>query len=69
MLAVDGGTPARSSSTLLSISVLRNLHTPTMSVEAEELVIPETLPAGALVTTVQAQDDDSAVRLEMSHSA
>ena len=62
MLAFDGGVPALTSTALVIISVNRNLVDPEFVEVQERVNIPETLPPGSIITRVQAEDADLAVR-------
>ena len=62
VLASDGGTPARTDTTVVSISVERNLNTPSMSSQEYTASLLETQPLGEVFTQVQASDADQKVR-------
>ena len=61
MAAVDGGAPARTSTTMFSITVRRNLVDPVFIKPQLSVSIPETLAPGSDVANVTATDDDVAV--------
>ncbi len=61
MLAKDGGTPAQTATTIVTIDVDRNLNSPRFAQGNLRVNIPETLAAGSLVTSVTASDEDSQV--------
>lgn len=60
VLAVDGGSPSRNSTTLIDISVIpHNDHPPTFSYPSYSVQIFEELPSGTFVTSVFAVDNDT----------
>ena len=61
MLAYDGGIPALSATSLVVIDVNRNLVNPEFVDTEERVSIPETMPAGSIIASVNAQDLDLAV--------
>ena len=59
--ARDGGTPARLTSAVLSVKVLRNLHAPRFTSSQYEVSVLETHSVGESVLKVEARDDDDKV--------
>ena len=66
MLAKDGGTPPKTATTTVHIDVDRNLNAPKFSQATIKAEIMEISPAGSLVATVTATDQDTAVSIKMS---
>ena len=60
--AIDGGAPARTSTTMFTIDVQRNLLDPVFVESQVQVSIPETLAPGSHIANVTATDDDVAVR-------
>ena len=67
--AVDMGTPALSSSTLLSVAVLdHNDNLPLFSQANYSAIVPEDHPIGQLVLQVSASDEDSGLNSEITYN-
>jgi len=59
--ASDGGTPSKSTSAVVQVTVLRNLQSPVVALQTTPLRVPETIPLGSVLTTVTATDGDRRV--------
>ena len=63
---MDGGTPPRSASAVVDITVTRNLRDPQFNPDNIRVSIPDNSPPGMAVTTVSATDNDRSVSTEHS---
>lgn len=63
MVAYDGGTPSKSSTATVVITVDRNLYAPVFSPDRYETTILEIASPGDSIATVLATDQDTSVRL------
>ena len=63
VVAVDGGTPAKSSTAIVDITVTRNLREPQFRQDMTRVSINDNSPPGMLVAQVQARDEDRGVRI------
>lgn len=64
MVASDGGTPPRTDTTVVSVTVNRNLQKPRFDPQNYPVKVLETIPIGELLTTVSARDNDRRVIIE-----
>lgn len=62
---MDGGNPRLSSTTVVAVTVRRNLAAPVFRQARYDTTIPETQTPGSLVLTIQADDSDISVRLSI----
>ena len=62
VLASDGGSPPKTSTASVEITVRRNLQRPKFEPDRYETRVLETYPLGATLVTVVATDDDVTVR-------
>ena len=53
-----GGTPPKSSTAIVPITIIRNLNAPQFLDENVRATIPDNLAPGTLVTSVEARDED-----------
>ena len=60
---MDGGTPPRSASALVDITVTRNLRDPEFTQDSMRVSIPDNSPPGLAVATVEATDGDRRVNI------
>ena len=58
---MDGGTPPRSASAVVDITVTRNLRDPQFNPDTIRVSIPDNSPPGMAITTVSATDNDRSV--------
>ena len=58
---MDGGTPPRSASALVDITVTRNLRDPEFRQDTVRVSIPDNSPPGVAVISVEATDSDRRV--------
>ena len=62
MLALDNGVPPKTNTTVLTLTVNRNLHDPKFSQFLFEVTIEENQPVGVPVLTLNGSDADNTVR-------
>lgn len=63
IMAVDGGTPARSATATVGITVIRNLNSPKFDQSSVRVSIPDNSAPGIAITKVTAKDADRDVSL------
>ena len=61
MKAADGGTPPRTSTTVVDITVIRNLNEPVFAQNNMRVSINDNLPAGSSIAQLSATDADDEV--------
>ena len=68
VVAQDGGSPAKTATTLVKLEILRNFHAPVFSPVMYNETILETQALGQRILTVTANDNDTKVGIESSHN-
>ena len=61
MLARDGGTPVKTSTAIVDVTVIRNLNQPRFTQSNMRVSINDNIPAGSSIIQVEATDDDDEV--------
>lgn len=62
---MDGGNPRLSSTTVVAVTVRRNLAAPVFRQARYDTTIPETQAPGSLILTIQADDSDVSVSISI----
>lgn len=62
---MDGGNPRLSSTSVVAVTVRRNLAAPVFRQARYETTIPETQAPGSLILTIQADDSDISVSISI----
>ena len=68
VVAQDGGSPAKTATTLVKVEILHNFHKPVFSPVMYDETILETQALGQRILTVKANDNDTKVGTESSHN-
>ena len=68
VVAQDGGSPAKTATTLVKVEILHNFHKPVFSPVMYDETILETQALGQRILTVKANDNDTKVGIERSHN-